>query len=401
MTVAVSRWAAALGTLALMAAAPAQKSGDELFAAGDFAAAGAAYAREAQAAPQQANLRIGEALIAVYENRLDEAEAAAHAAQALAPDDASAARLLAGIAKRRALLAPEATPEVPRKGVVLSFVESAPLPLVRLTVNGRDANLVIDTGAGDLSLDPAFAEALGLKAEAAGTGVFAGGRTATLQTTKVDTLEAGPIVLRDQTADIIPVRAAHLFRTRQVDGVIGVAFLARFLSTIDYPARALVLRPRGAHTGFLGGDRGVPVPVWWVGDHFLFARGSVNNLRDQLFLVDSGGAGVGFAPEADTVKAARILTRPDKRQEGMGGGGAVEVIPTLADRVCLGSALCQQKVRGLYSPAGSPLASFPFHAAGVVSHGFLRHYAVTLDLDHMRLMLDEPPRMRGRRRIRP
>ncbi|MBV9438979.1 MAG: hypothetical protein JOZ24_03195, partial [Candidatus Eremiobacteraeota bacterium] len=120
------------------------------------------------------------------------------------------------------------------------------------------------------------------------------------------------------------------------------------------------------------------------------AQGSVNTLRDVLFSIDSGGAGVGFAPALQAIGAAHIRTFPDKARLVMGGGGEVRAIPTVTQRVCLGSA-CQTDVEGAYVPGGDSL--FPFKFAGTISDAFLKRYAVTLDFVRMRMLLSaqRPP----------
>jgi predicted aspartyl protease len=358
-----ARGAAALAAAALVAAEPATKTGDELFAVGDFAAASAAYEREALAAPDNVHARLGEALTAYYGNRLDAAEAAA----------------------RRALLAPETAPALPSSGVTLRFQDDrTSMPIVRVKVNGRLANMVVNTGAGDLVLDPAFAGELGLRPETVDGA----------PQIKVAELDAASAVLRDQVARLAPTRAPQLPRWRQVDGVLGMAFLAHFVSTIDYPESLLRLQPRGSRGSALEefGDKVyvAETPFWWVGDHNLVTRGSVNRLEGQLLLIGTGGLGIGFAPDAETVKSAEILTRPNRLTSLAGPGGAVS-IPTLTKALCLGFAVCQSNVEGLYSPDRSTAGAYPFRIAGVVSDAYLSAYAVTIDVDRMRLVLRRPP----------
>ena len=61
-------------------------------------------------------------------------------------------------------------------------------------------------------------------------------------------------------------------------------------------------------------------------------------------------------------------------------------VPATADMLCLGS-VCQTNVQGSYTPSGTPLGIFPFHVEAIVSHTFLKHYAVTLDFERMHLIL--------------
>jgi hypothetical protein len=385
----LTRLAAALAALTLAAAAPpppaAPDEGARLFAAGDFDGAAVAFGKAAAADPKAAPPRFSLARIALYRNRLDEAEAHAREVLVIDPAQDAARRILQAVQARRELAASTTWTRMPPQGVILPFLVDEPLPLVQLTIGGRLLTLVLDTGAPELVLEPDVAQALGLKMEAPHAGVFAGGATAQVQATVVPEVHVGPVTVRDVKASVIPMGAASMFGGTRVDGAVGTAFLSRFVATIDYPAHRLVLRPRGS--GLPLAAAGVTrVPIWLVGDHFIFAKGAVNALENQLMLVDSGGAGVGFSPEAAEIEAAHITLDKDHAGQGVGGGGAVNVIPALIERLCVGDA-CQAKVQGLYTPQGSPLRNFPFKTAGIVSHLFLERYAVTFDFDRMEMGL--------------
>ncbi len=372
-------------SIALGAAATPPSAADELFARGDFTGAAAAYAREAAAQPSDPGAMLGLARTRLYENHLDAASAYAAALLALDPGDATAKALRATIERRRRILDSAATLQLPASGVVLPFVESEPLPAIRMSVDGKAGTFLIDTGGSDVTLDPEFAKEAGLTITGGHQGTFLGGRTAEVREAVAGRIEAGPVRLTGVGVTILPSRGLRLYPDRIVDGVVGTVFLSRFLSTLDYPHRRLVLRNRSASLPENPQRR--LVPMWWVGDHFIFAQGSVNDLGQQLFNVDSGGAGVGFMPAAATVEAAHVKTFPKDAFQGMGGGGSVTVVPTVADRVCLGT-VCESDVKGGYTPGGSPLSIFPFAASGTVSHAFLEKYAVTFDFARMELSFE-------------
>jgi hypothetical protein len=278
--------------------------------------------------------------------------------------------------------------KLPAAGIAIPMVDAEPLPLFTATVNGKTGYFMLDTGAPNIVIDPDFAKELGLTLSSGGIGHFAGGRTATVAVTQIQSFSIGGTTLHDQAATVLPTRGIPFFGIKRVDGILGTIFLSHYLATIDYPEKRLVLRPRSASSAW---ESGVPasatsVPFWYVPDHYLFARGSINGERDVMMLVDSGLAGGGFMPAPSTVTTARIALQDDKAGTGMGGGGSVTVVPFVADRLCLGAA-CQDSVRGLYTPGGSPFAIFPFAVAGGISHMFLEHYAVTFDFDAMRIVL--------------
>jgi len=363
--------------------------GDDRYSAGDFAGAYALYRKAADADPSSAEALTKAGRLALYANDLTACRSYLHAARAL-PGSATA-QIDASLAEadhRSAVALDLSAAALPAAGVTIPMVARDPLPLFAAKVDGHDAYFMLDTGAPNLVLDPAFVQELGLTLSSGGTGHFAGGKTAQFQSTQVPQFQLGGASLSNQPAIVLPTRGLPFFGSKRVDGIIGTIFLSHFLATIDYPHSQLVLRSRSASKAFEDalGPTAVRVPFWFVGDHFLFAHGAVNALDNVLMLVDSGLAGGGFTPSKDTVTAAHIVLQTDKASKGIGGGGTVTAIPFVADRVCLGQT-CQPNIAGLYTPEGSPLAMFPFAVAGFVSHGYLEHYAVTFDFDAMRIVL--------------
>ena len=371
-----------ISLLAVIGLTP-DSSAAELFARGDFIRAKAAYADAASRNPVDADAILGLARIELYENDVDAAAKDAKAVLKLRAGDEAAKALLKTVEQRRNILASAASLDVPdvrhRLGVCrIGTVARDTTPNRRETGDARPRYRCARCNARS-----------GLR-----KGARSGDRRRQRRNVPwrpdgasaacvVPSIDVGPIALKNVMVTILPSHGFHLFKDRTVDGVVGTPFLARFLSTIDYPHHRLVLRPRRTATSDASATT---IPMWLVGDHFIFADGSVNGLANQLFSIDSGGAGAGFVPVSPMIAAAHIKTFPDKAMQGIGGGGSVTVIPILADELCLGP-VCQKNVEGGYTPSGSPLSIFPFDVSGTITHLFLEHYAVTLDFIRMRLML--------------
>ena len=124
----------------------------------------------------------------------------------------------------------------------------------------------------------------------------------------------------------------------------------------------------------------------------MVAWGAVNDLAPALFFVDTGLAGKGFtAPEA-VMQEAGIPIDWNQAQEGVGGGGAVQVVDVIVDRLSLGSG--ENEIIE-YNLAGSAFEQPPsilgdtlgFYIGGLISHQFFRDYSLTLDFTGMRLVL--------------
>lgn len=373
--------------------APPADPADLAFASGDFASAAAAYREQLEATPgdSHAALRLGE--LALYENDLDDAERFLSTIPPASPDASAAARELAEVARRRSELAQPATVEHGETSVPLVAVD--PLPAVRVSVDGTNAIFLIDTGAPGIVLDPDFARRLHLTVTSAGTGVFAGGRTAAIQRTVVPDFRIGGAETHNVSATLLPTHAAQFFPNVRIDGIVGTGLFERFLATIDYPHARLVLRARSAAISSAFersavGSGATVVRCWLVGDHFVFARARVDDAPEGLFLFDSGLAGGGIMPSASLVTAAHLALDTAHAGSGMGGAGSVQFVPFVAPLVAVGSAV-QRNVPGSYTPQGTPFGIFPFAVQGAISHLFLKHYAYTVDFTAMRIVLQPEP----------
>lgn len=374
---------------AALALATALSSGEAAFAAGDFGAALADYRQSIAQDGKTFAAYFGAGQAALYANDLHAASEYLDGAQVLAnARQSGAVRILLAEVRAR-IRVQQGHPISQTVTVPMTVVD--PLPLISVQVKGRQAYFMLDTGAPDIVIDPDFAKDLGLKLQGGSTGTFAGGKHAIVRTTVLPAFQMGALTLHNVAASSSPTRPIPFFGDKRVDGIIGTIFLSQFLTTVDYPNGRLVLRPRAASATFesgLGANATV-VPFWYVPDHYLIARGDVNVLKGQLFLVDSGLAGGGFMPTQETVGVANIGLDEIHTGTGVGGGGRVVIIPFTLNQLCLGTA-CVPNVRGLYTPEGSPLSIFPFKVAGIISHDFLKHYAWTIDFDAMRMVLQSP-----------
>jgi RNA polymerase sigma factor (sigma-70 family) len=393
-----------------------------LFEAGKFAEAEKLYARIATRDPRQyaAIVRLGR--IALLSNRLDESQKWLERARDLKPAEAEPKALLAEVWYRRddfQRAAPllravgqearakklasfqDLTPyqvQGPQPSTSLQFVTTDPLPLVRVRINGgKEVNFLLDTGAGELSLDADFAREVGIKSLGAEQGTFAGGRTAAVHHGRIDSLTLGDWIVRN--VPVMLLRTRHLSGPlfggkQQVDGVIGTVLLYHFLSTLDYPKGELILRRKqtASHRQSGGAAAGqiADVPFWLAGDHTVVAWGRINKREPVLFFIDTGLAGGSVALAGSVLKEAGIKLLEGEAADHIGGGGKVRSIPFTLKELQLGEATGQD-LRGWFDGPLPCEHAHGFRIAGLVSHGFFRPYSLTFDFTAMRLILAKTP----------
>ncbi|MBC5801989.1 MAG: aspartyl protease family protein [Candidatus Eremiobacteraeota bacterium] len=356
--------------------------GDRLFAAADFGGAERAYRSALRNDRHNAAAELGLARIALYRNELGEAERHARALAADDPSDPRANGLRRSIAERRDE-GPDYRVTITDAQVDVPF-RIDPLPEFEALVDGKRAHLLLDTGGPGLTLGSSFAKALGVATRPGGEGVFAGGLRGAIRSGHVDRLDLGGASIRSLPMSVAGVPPG-------IDGALGTNVLYRFLSTIDYANRRLVLRRKTESKTFNAGAsaRGAAiVPMLLVPDHFIFARARVGDAPEALFSVDTGGAGVGVQLTKTELHAAAIVPDSSHPTNFVGGGGAVRTLPFAAD-VTLGRRTFRQ-VPGVYSPDGDPFGTFPFSIAGAISQELFKRGALTFDFSAMKLIFEVP-----------
>jgi hypothetical protein len=224
-------------------------------------------------------------------------------------------------------------------------------------------------------------------------GTFAGGQRATVQQGRLGSMTLGEITIKNIPVTLMSVRrfSGPVFGGRRVDGIIGTDLLYRFLATLDYPHGELVLRRAALEAPKsvvqeAGARQDIVVPFWLAGDHYIIAWGEVNDSRPMLLFVDTGLAGGGFTCPECTLAQAGITLDKDAAREGIGGGGKVKAVPFVVDKLALGAARAE-RVRGVYLGSFPLENHFGFRIGGIISHGFFRRYALTMDFVGMRLLL--------------
>lgn len=325
---------------------------------------------------------LGLTRLSIYSNNLADAQHWLDVLTRVAPSDPRIAGNRAAIAARTDAsidrVAPHAGP------AVIKFLQTDPLPMVAVRVNGHVAHFLIDTGAPNIVLDANFAKLLGIATSAAGEGTFAGGEHAATSKATVDRLDLGGWQVSNVPATVLP-----LPHDMGADGILGTALLAHFLTTLDYRNGRLVLEERGASDAFerdaaKAGD--AIVPLWLVGDHFMFVQGRAGSGPVGLFNVDTGGT-FGLQLTKAALEAANITVDASHPQTGVGGGGTVSSLPF---KTSLTIGTCSvDDLDGVYFPSGDQYGIFPFTVTGTVSHEFFRKTAVTFDFAAMRLIIEQ------------
>lgn len=413
---ALAAFISVLSSSAVAAATPdLQAQAESSFVAARFSEADDFYAKllARQSRDTLALLRRGQ--LALYSNRFADAKAlleragAAGAAQvrvaallgetAYRQDDyATAARFFRAAGREpRARKLEAIAPSRPWRiegpdSVAIPMVQVDPLPLIQMTVNGHGPYyFLIDTGGGELALDPSIADSLQLERYGEEMGTFAGGRRSGVMQSRVSSLGLGPLTIHDVPIGLLDTkRLTRIANGRPVAGIVGTVLLYHFRATLDYPRAQLVLQRRGTpqRAGPAPAGR-IEVPFWMAGDHFMVASGTVDSSGAEAWFVDSGLAGAALTAPASTLIEAGIAV-PDTSagMTGQGGGGPVRAAPFRVRRLTLGAAEAKDLL-GIFGAFPPTLEyAMGFRIGGIISHAFLRKWSVTFDFARMQILLD-------------
>ncbi len=371
--------------------------------------------RVLEASPQDGAACAGLGKLALFADRLAEAESLLSRASAAGVREADldlfAARYRAGEHARAADLAAELPGQQAREAklralaeegayrmewdgapVELPFRRAYPVPLVRARINGEEALLAVDTGAGELLLDPSAASRLGVHGFPGNSVAFWSGRRVSVGEALVQRLELGGIRIERVPAQTYSMRTFSMVvnpQSPRIDGVMGVDLLRRFTPTIDYRRAKLVLsREPPAPQGEV---HRLPLQVW--GEHELTVWGTLNGGRPMALVVASGVPQCGVAATRGVFDEIGLKQTPMSavfkgtgRLVGGPGWAQVNVPDVVVDGAKVG------RVAGWSGPLEErELWWHGVRRDGMLSHDFLRNYRCTFDWARRELLLEEKP----------
>ncbi|TDD80064.1 aspartyl protease family protein [Actinomadura rubrisoli] len=387
------------------------RSGDdpeELFKNGRFEDADRGYAKILEKDPDNARAHAQRGYIALLSNRFADAEKFLTKAVALAPDDRFSKEKLADVFVRQDQLA-RAVPLLRAAGIesYAKQYESVtgtpyeirgpqstrlpidfryPIPLADVSVNGAEpVPFTIDTGA-PLAFSMETAEKAGVRAVATSRGRN-GQEFFTLYHGVVDSFRMGDIEMRNVPVVWSDGEMPHPLGVPQPKGAFGTTLFYRFLTTIDFPNNALVLRRKTraqlrrlrAEARRAGADR---LPLWLAYTHFPCTLGSLNGHGPRVVSLDFGVEG---ATQVSTTQkmAEQAGVRLDLDRPASFDGQQTSY-PFIAPKAGLGRAVARN-VYGVANEGSLLDGPFRFDTLGNFSQEFFKAFTAAFDYLDMNL----------------
>lgn len=257
-----------------------------------------------------------------------------------------------------------------------------------MTVDGRPATAILDTGVSYSVLSRRFAERAALKVRAGGNATAIGG-VVDIGWTPTATIAMGGLTRRGGGLTVATLPAIATGSADAVDLLVGRDLTGGFALDIDYAGRRFRLLPSGRLP-----FRGFTAPLSISRDRLVYVSEiTLGAARLRPMVVDTGD-GSSVTVTAGGWANARLPGIRTTTAISFGLAGAVTstigIVPTLR----LGE-LTARNVEIRVEPAGG--FSDSIEAAGRIGSGFLQNYRVLLDPTAGRMIMspvphaDQPP----------
>lgn len=199
----------------------------------------------------------------------------------------------------------------------LPMLPDAPLPVVQVDVNGRQAAMVLDTGAAGVLFTPSGAAALGLHGDPGRTTTTTGiGGTVPATYVTLQQVSFGPSVLRNVPAAVLGEDLPRV-GSAAIDGMLGMPVIDHYDLDLDMRARQATL---------YAGQACSRSPPDWPGMQAVPARSLDGRFvipvkldgRSFMALIDTGSQGNVLFTDARGIAAARAHALPGHLLHGVG-----------------------------------------------------------------------------------
>ncbi len=266
-------------------------------------------------------------------------------------------------------------------------------PYVRVKINGRDANLVVDTGSGFTVIAAASAKRLRVSALARGGNSQGVGGTGKFQIIYglISAINVGGVRM-----DYVPcfIREFHASGERpleeKADGFIGLSVLSNFLTEIDYGARSMRLTRNSEAT-----QSAAPGPEILTVVKFRTTQNGLISIETQLdgnhninAILDSGASSTVISTAAvDRLKMREKIIK-GQTVPVIGAAGISNGVEMLYLSDCQVADLGQNNMRALVMDLGAINETSGFEQSGILGGDFLRHFRLTIDFSRSQVAFE-------------
>jgi len=261
------------------------------------------------------------------------------------------------------------------------------LPSMKVMVNGKELEFILDTGGNLFYIDKVVAEECGLDKLVTTKGKYAYTKGEEVEEFlgRADAVKLGEVTLKN-----VPFTLAEWkSRGPQSDGVITTQALKEFLATVDYSNKQMVFRERSQRgkeqfKASIAGKEIVTMPFVLDVTHLMFVRGSLNGTDNLTFFVDSG-----LAASMPFIGMDGLIADMDLELTKIQG---TEYSWFKISSLGMGDLILEKPTQGMawVMVQKNPYWKLGFIWDGLISHQFLKNFASwTIDFDSMTYIFEK------------
>ncbi|MEW6210896.1 MAG: aspartyl protease family protein [Acidobacteriota bacterium] len=264
-------------------------------------------------------------------------------------------------------------------------------PYVKILINGREANFVIDTGSYSTVVSRKAVKRLGVREIARGGNSEGFGGTGKfpivyglIKSVQIDgvKVQSVPCFIRE-----FHVTEDQPIEDRE-DGLIGLAVLSSFLAQLDYGANVLKLDPREDPAVPLSLPSDVRViPFRTTQNGLISVETELDSAHRINAILDSAAGSIVVSSSA--VERFNLTDRKIKGQTKrvIGAAGIADNVELLRVANCRVADLEIENMRALILDFGAINETSGFEQSGILGGDFLKNYKVTIDFARSQIRL--------------
>lgn len=249
-------------------------------------------------------------------------------------------------------------------------------PILSVRVNGRKEPLrfVLDTGSGISVISDETAKHLGVKAVARGGMARAVGGKFEIVYGFLESMEIGEARIEN-----VPVYIRRFYNDEiPVDGYIGLAVIAKYVTTVDYGTRTFSLNRNRSNNDSVS-QAGIEIPIRTTTSGFLSGEVQVEGVSKPFNFIIDTGASISVVSEKMMELDEMNNFKHPARMRVYGAAGIADGVQTLVlPRVLLGTH-AREKVDVAVLDLGPVNETTGFIQSGIIGGNFLRYFRVTFD----------------------
>ena len=292
-----------------------------------------------------------------------------------------------------------------RTSVTFEASDTRPILQVRLNGGKETLRFVLDTGSGMSVISDITAKRLGIKPVARGglaRAVGGGGRFEIVYG-HLSSIEIGEVRVEN-----VPVYIRHFYDSNNipVDGYLGLSVISRFLTSLDYGTRRMVLirqnqsdvieawttvrRGEGAQAlaPVLPNDSAIEVPLRTTSSGFLSGEVALDGFDKPLnFIIDTAASITVVSEKLSQEEALLSLLQPSKMRVYGAAGVTENVTLVQLPKVSLGLTKLE-KINAAVLDLEPVNETAGFKQSGILGGNFLKHFRIYFDFARGALRLE-------------